>query len=463
MIDSPRRRWPGYNAVWRWHFYAGLFCIPFVLWLAVTGSIYLFRPQIEALIDRPYAHLAVTGPRATAAEQAAAAVRAVPGSVLHRYEIPETADQAVQVIVGAGQAETRVYVHPQTLAVLKTVDEDQRLMRIIFRLHGELLAGTPGSYLVELAASWTIVMILSGLFLWWPRKTSLGGAGLAGVVYPRLRSGGRRFWRDLHGVTGFWVSAFALFLLVSGLPWAKSWGDYLRTVRTVFEGQPVKQDWSAGRAEELKARARADAGTRAMLEDEHAEHHGMAMEHPMGSYAPLDRLISTVTPLNLAAPVLIAPPTGMGEPWTAKSDAANRPQRTDLTLDGATGAVLSRKDFAQRRLIDRLVGYGVAVHEGQLFGWLNQLMNLATALGLILLSVSSVVLWWRRRPGGVLGAPPALAHRPAALGFFVLLVGLGLFLPLLGITLIAVLMTERLVLRRLPGTRRWLGLREASA
>lgn len=454
MSTTPRR-WPGYNAIWRWHFYAGLFCIPFVLWLAVTGSIYLFRPQIETLIDRPYAHLDITGPRATAAQQAAAAVRAVPGSVLHRYQLPDTPDQAVQVIVGAGAQETRVYVHPQSLAVLKTVDEDQRLMRIVFRLHGELLAGTAGSYLVELAASWAIVMILSGLFLWWPR-----GGGLGGVLYPRLRSGGRRFWRDLHGVTGFWVSALALFMLLSGLPWAKSWGGYLKTIRTVAEGQMVKQDWTTGSAGELKAPATADAGTRAMM-GEHAEHGGMAMAHPMGSYAPLDRLIATVTPLNLAAPVLIAPPTGMGEPWTAKSDAANRPMRTDLTLDGASGAVLSRSDFAQRRLIDRMVGYGVAVHEGQLFGWLNQLMNLATALGLILLSVSSVVMWWRRRPGDVLGAPPALAPRAVAIGFVVLLVGLGLFLPLLGVTLVAVLLAERLVLRHLPGARHWLGLRPA--
>jgi hypothetical protein len=25
-----------HRTVWRWHFYAGLFCIPFVLWLATT-------------------------------------------------------------------------------------------------------------------------------------------------------------------------------------------------------------------------------------------------------------------------------------------------------------------------------------------------------------------------------------------------------------------------------------------
>ncbi len=451
------RRWPGYGTVWRWHFYAGLFCIPFVLWLALTGSIYLFRPQVEALIDRPYAHVAVAGPRTSAAAQVAAAVRAVPGSVLHRYQVPVTQDQAVQVIVGRDRTETRVYVHPQTLAVLKTVDEDSRLMRVVFRLHGELLAGDAGSYLVELAASWTIVMLLTGLFLWWPRTS-----GLAGVVYPRLRAGGRRFWRDLHGVTGFWVSAMALFLLVSGLPWAKSWGGYLKTIRTAVEGSPVKQDWSTGHSGELRARAGRDAGTRAMMGD-HAEHGGMTMRHPATSYEPIDRIAATIRPLSLAGPVLIAPPAGMGAPWTAKSDAADRPRRTDLTLDAGSGRILSRKDFAQRRLIDRLVGWGVAIHEGQAFGWANQLLNLVTASGLMLLCISSVVLWWRRKPGGELGAPGPVRGRALAFGFMPIVIVMAVLLPLFGASLLVVLIVESTVLRRLPGASRWLGLSPRTA
>lgn len=442
------KRWPTYDTVWRWHFYAGLFCIPFVLWLSLTGSIYAFRPQIERFIDRPYAHLTVTRP-APAAAQAEAAVRAVPGSELHRYELPATLEQATQIIVGQHGTETRVYVHPQTLQILKTVPEQDRLMRIIFRLHGELLIGNTGSYIVELAASWTIVMIVSGLFLWWPR-----GGGLGGVVYPRIRSGGRRFWRDIHGVTGFWVSGFALFLLLSGLPWAVSWGSYFKAARTMVEGSPVKQDWAIGTASGGGSPA---AATKAML-GEHAEHGGMTMDHPAISYAALDSMVATVRPLALAPPVLIAPPTAAGQPWTAKSDAADRPLRTDLTLDPRTGAILTRKDFAQRRLIDRIVGYGVAVHEGQLFGLANQLLNVATAAGLVLLSVSSVILWWRRRPEGTLGAPTARPRKGLAIGFFAVLLALGILLPLFGITLLAVVAAERLVLRHIPRTRRWLGL-----
>ena len=43
-----------YRAVWRWHFYAGLFCVPFIVVLAITGSMYLFKPQVEAWTERGY-------------------------------------------------------------------------------------------------------------------------------------------------------------------------------------------------------------------------------------------------------------------------------------------------------------------------------------------------------------------------------------------------------------------------
>ena len=39
-----------YNLAWRWHFYAGLFVAPFMVMLALTGIIYLFKPQLDPLM-----------------------------------------------------------------------------------------------------------------------------------------------------------------------------------------------------------------------------------------------------------------------------------------------------------------------------------------------------------------------------------------------------------------------------
>ncbi|WP_262503951.1 PepSY domain-containing protein [Sphingosinithalassobacter sp. CS137] len=55
-----------YNAVWRWHFYAGLLTMPFVLWLTVTGTIYLWKPQIEAMLEHRFETIEAVGPRESA-------------------------------------------------------------------------------------------------------------------------------------------------------------------------------------------------------------------------------------------------------------------------------------------------------------------------------------------------------------------------------------------------------------
>ncbi len=436
-----------YPTVWRWHFYAGLFCIPFVVVLAVSGAVYLFKPQVEAWLDRPYDRLSIAGPAAGAEAQVKAALAAVPGTTLAAYEVPRSPNAAVRVVVQRSRDKTRVYVHPETLQVLHLIHEDDRFMRLIFKLHGELLIGNFGSAIVELAASWTIVMIVTGLYLWWPRQ----GRGLAGTLYPRLAGGGRLFWRDLHAVTGVWISCFTLFLLVSGLPWAKVWGEYFKEARRLTGAAVVRQDWPVGAA---------DAAIPAVATGGHGEH-GTAPGHvPLDrspDYAAIDRLVGTVAPLDLAAPVLISPPAGRAVQWTAKSETQNRPRRVTLTLDGATGAVLKREGFTDRHLLDRIVAVGVAAHEGQLFGWPNQLLGLLTACGLLLLVVSGVTMWWRRRLRGSLGAPP---RSPASVSWGVgaLMLLFGVSFPLFAASLILVLFVERALLRRIPGVSEWLGL-----
>lgn len=451
------RRWPAHQIVWRWHFYAGLFCIPFILLLSVTGGIYLFKPQVEAALDAPYEHLVLTGPAAPVHQQIEVALKAVPGAVLQAYELPLTPQSAVRVLVKKESVISRVYVHPQTLRILDIAVENQKMMRVMHELHGNLLLGPRGSYLVELAASWAIVMVITGLYLWWPKS----GQGLAGVVYPRIQKSSRVFWRDLHGVTGFWISFFTLFLLVSGLPWTKSWGGLLKEVRQIqIESgktsavKPPPQDWTIG----------------GVAVGEHAVHEGHntgvhTVEHARDFHL-LDKLVATVTPLQLAPPVLIAPPSEKSANWTARSDAQNRPLRVNISFDAA-GNIVSRENFTDRPWLDRVIGLGVAIHEGQLFGWLNQALGLLTASGLMLLCGSAVILWWKRLKNTsllrTLGAPPgSRALMPYAWTMIFIILALGFMLPFFGLSLLLVLMIERWLIPCFPALASYLGLRRVA-
>lgn len=457
-----RRTWPDYRAVWRWHFYAGLFCIPFVVVLSVSGAVYLFKAEIEAWEERRYDSLDEGAFAAAPSSHVRAALGAFPGSRFESYEPPSAPGRAARVLVrhegdaavGDGPARPgsgtlRAYVDPASGEVLGAVWDRDRLMKVMFRVHGELLMGDRGSNLVELAACWTVVMVLTGLALWWPRHAR----GLGGVAWPRVHGGRRLLVRDLHAVTAAWLSVFTLLFLASGLPWAKFWGDWLKTTRRWTGTAVASQDWSNEKGRDAGA-ARGGGG------EDHGDHSGGRRGRPMEpsaeDLAALDRVVATVAPLGLDGPVVVAP--GKEGRWTAKSMTANRPRRVDLVVDGTSGAIESRKDFASKHPIDKAVAVGIALHEGRLFGWPNQALGLLTAAGLLLVSGSAVWLWLRRRPAGTLGAPPPGMPARRSVPLVVAVALLGLVLPLFGLSLAVVAVLERFVLREIPTVADWLGL-----
>ncbi len=465
LRSAPVRNAAAYRRIWRWHFYAGLFCLPFITILSLSGAVYLFKPQIDAYLDKSYDQLHLSGEPKRLDEQAAAALDAYPGARLIALELRNSpADAArIRLMTKDGDA-IRVLVRPDTLEIMAAEKEKYRFTSLMHDLHGELLLGDAGAIVVEMAAAWAIVMILTGLYLWWPA----GRVGFAGVFYPRPGASGRTFLKDLHGVTGFWLSLFALFFLISALPWTKVWGSSFRHLRSLGAASEIRQEWTTGPASALARRQEMFDAAKAQKNDsehEHAAHNAPQPEndakpvkerHPVG----FDKIAARVFPLSLAEPVLISPPTTNKPNWVARSDTQNRPLRTTFEYDPKSFQLIKQSGFEDRPLVDRVIGIGIAAHEGQLFGWPNQLLGLATALGYLVLVVTSTLMWWRRRPENALGAPVEVLPRrrlaPALIG---LIVFLGVLLPTLGISLLATLAIEALIQRRYPAISRWLGLK----
>jgi uncharacterized iron-regulated membrane protein len=433
-----------YRMVWRWHFYAGLFCLPFIILLSISGSIYLFRPQIEAWADQSLNHLNLSGPVQTLDAQITAALAVVPDARLKGVEVRQDANDATRIFVITPNAEEiRVVMRPDDLSILSLAPVKDQFSIMIRSLHGDLWAGTPGALLVELAASWALVMIGTGLYLWWPSRLN----SLAGVLYPRLSAGGRSFLKDIHGVTGFWLSFMALFMLISGLPWTKVWGDGFRELRRMTR-VATPPDWTNGPASEHAAHRRDFA--QAVSQD----------ETPLiPSRLSFDAALVRARDLQLASPVLLSPPSPQRPNWLVKAEPQNRPLGRSVELDSASGAIVKDTPFSTKPFMDQVVAYGVAAHEGQLFGWPNVALGLLAALGFMTLSTTAIIMWLRRRPGGTLGAPRIIGQvriHPLIIVFSIVI--LGTFLPLFGASLISVLVIERFVLPFWPKAQNWLGL-----
>jgi uncharacterized iron-regulated membrane protein len=428
---------PAYRTLWRWHFYAGLFVLPFVLILSVTGSIYLFKPQIDRWEESAYRGLGTEG-AVSPDVQLAAATAAHPGARFNHYRLPEHPGDSAAVLLAFGDgSEREVFVSPQG-KVLGALDPEARISATVGRIHGSLLLGKWGDWLVELAASWTIVMIVTGLYMWWPRPFRAGG-----TFWPRLSLRGRPLLKDLHRVTGFWIAGLVLVMLVSGLPWASSWGTAFKWARAELGLVNGPQNWKIG------APAAGHGG--------HGGHGGHSEHPPVAVPAgglPLSAFVARAQAERMAFPVVVLPPKApqrfgppTGADWTAKSEPQNRPLGRQVSYDADTGAETGRRGFADQHAIDRVVNTGIAWHEGQLFGWANQLLGVATALALVAISLMGVLMWLRRRPQGGLGAPPAARGVKLRWAVAALVVA-GLLMPLFGASLLLLAILDRIVARR---------------
>jgi uncharacterized iron-regulated membrane protein len=427
------------HRIWRWHFFAGLMVIPFVVILAVTGSIYLFKPQVEAAIESRINATAearsVDGAAVPADDLVAVALAAHPGWALKTYVLPKAPDDrtAEVELVGDGGART-LWLDTQSGAVLHDIPSGRRIMNFVSRIHGTLLGGDRGSLVVEIMASWTIILVVTGLYLWWPRGEAWWRAFVPDFAAP---SGKRGAWKKVHGAVGAWIGLLVLVMLLSGLPWTQVWGAGFTRAKDMAGLKSPGQEWfvtlQSGDKHAGHNMGGNDLWSTGSADAENAR---IAAAGTVMSGITLQDVVDKVVPEELTPPVQVQPPRGKNGVWTVRAMPQYRPAQETVHFDKWSGAEIMRIRFADHNVADRVAAIGGAFHEGALFGWMNQVLGVIAALGVVALSVTGGVMWWRRRPKGRIGVPPMPSDRTLAAGVIGLVIALGLFLPMAGLTLL---------------------------
>ncbi|SEJ53375.1 PepSY domain-containing protein [Pseudomonas sp. NFR16] len=442
-----------YNLAWRWHFYAGLFVAPFMILLALTGIIYLFKPQLDPLM---YGELLTVKPghhMLTADDQQKRVLEAYPDAPISKYLPPVNAQSSAQFVIKREGRDVNLFIDPYTGKILGTQDAKDNLQAIARELHGELMIGTAGDRLVELAAGWGIVLVVSGLYLWWPR-----GRSSAGVLWPRVSARGRVLWRDLHAVTGFWGSVALLFMLLSGMTWTGMWGkmyaDVWNTFPAAMWNEVPKSDKQAGDLNNASVQtvpwAMENTPMPVSAGGDHAEH----MHQHGTSSAPAAPTITLQRIVDIARERAIEPGYSITAPKTADgvftvSVFADDP-RNDATLhvDQYSGKVLADVRYTDYSAVSKATELGVMLHEGKMFGWVNQAIILFICLMVLLSSVSGIVIWWKRRPQNGFGVPPLRHDLPRWKIATIVMVILGVAFPLVGISMMAIWLLDRIAISR---------------
>ena len=146
-----------YRTIWRWHFYAGLICLPFFILLATTGAIYLFRDQLEPVFEHNRLIVEQTAARPLAAETLIGRALTVQPGAPVRFAPPSAPDRSAEVGV-RDEAGTvlSVFLEPSTGRVLDTVADDQRPMTLISHIHSLDILGAGPNLIIEIVAGLTL-------------------------------------------------------------------------------------------------------------------------------------------------------------------------------------------------------------------------------------------------------------------------------------------------------------------
>ncbi len=456
-LRAPARPRPGlFRAVWRWHFYASFLVIPVLLLLAVTGLIYLFRFQLEPLINRDLMHVAQ--PPDTLAQpystQLVVAERAVPDGTALSMTEPSTPDRSTVFSFEMADGSSRdVYVDPYTLESLGSLDPETTLSGYAVRLHGELMAGTLGDAVIELAACWAIVMALSGYYLfargWRARRRNLA-RGRPGAAL-----------RHRHGLVGAFVGVGLLLLLVSGLPWTGFWGAQVQELAT-SRGTSL---WSTDHGAISDPTSALDESLPHSHQDElpwAQEEQEVPTSDPSsagdGSVANLDTALLVADGQGLRHPMTVAIPTEADGVFSVIGYAFDAPtdERT-VHVDRYGAEVVSTYGFDDYPALAKVVSLGIGLHEGRALGGVSMTLSALMCVAVVFSCISGPLMWWRRRPERAtsVGAPRGRLPLRTTPALAVGLVVLGILLPFFGASLVLVLLLDHLVVRRLPRVAGW--------
>ncbi len=357
------------------HLLAGIIAGSVVMVMSVTGVVLAFERQMIEWADRDLrlnpsqAGAPRLSIKALIAGVRAAEPEAIPSGITLR------SDPAAPAAISLGRDHT-VFVNPYTGAIL---GEGSKRTRAFFHwvtdvhrwlgAHGESRAlGRAVTGACNLAF---LFLVVSGFYLWWPRKWTKN-AGQA-LVVPSLKLRGKARDFNWHNSIGFWCAPVLFVLVLTGVILSYPWAANLLYQLTGSEPPPAR---TAGGRPPSPARASNFIPT-------NIDHLWVIAEQRVPDWKTINARFET----SPSAPVTFS---------IARSHPGRPDLRSQLALNPETGEVVRWEPFASFNLGRQLRSWSRFAHTGEAGGVVGQTIAAIASAGGAVLVWTGFALAWRR-------------------------------------------------------------------
>jgi uncharacterized iron-regulated membrane protein len=345
------------------HLYAGLVSAPFLFLLGITGSFLVFEYPLDHLFHPGLAYVRPAEkplPLATLIHNIKTSyptAHVVSFALSPSSPAPDLA-YTVQIQLPQLPYASTAFVNQYTGHVLGKIDGES-FASAVQEFHTSFLLGEHGAFVAMVMACFLIILSVSGIVLWWPRK----------LLRINWSASGRRINFDLHNTIGFYSSVFMLLFGITGVVvhWQSKWLPLTNQILHLPDNEPpFKTLWPLGREEMVS------------LDDVAAQ---------ARSIFPGARL----TQINMPGP------SGVYRVWFKYPEDGTPLGRTFVLIHPYTGAVLYTRNARTIHVPTRFFReWNRELHTGDILGWPTRILACIMSLMLPALAITGPIFWWKR-------------------------------------------------------------------
>ncbi|MDY8135946.1 PepSY-associated TM helix domain-containing protein [Aquimarina sp. 2201CG5-10] len=192
--------------------------------VSITGCLWVFKDEIESFYDDHKYVVPQEQSFLPPSKIKTFAEQVIPNRSIHGV-IYGKPNEAIEVVFYEAEPEIfyqSVFLNPYTGGFITRIDNNAGFFGFVLKGHLRLwLPDAIGSRIVSYSILLFLILLISGLILWWPRNNKNWKQRLKFDWNSKTRWKRKNF--DLHTVVGFYISAFALILTFTGCVMAFNW------------------------------------------------------------------------------------------------------------------------------------------------------------------------------------------------------------------------------------------------
>jgi len=229
-LHRPKKLWFR-KVLFQIHLWSAISVGLYIFFISVTGSVLVYRNELFVIATPEPIYSTAAGPILNDSQLTVAASRSYPGYLITRISRPYNPEQAVEIwLEQDNKTKKRRFDARTGEDVASAGTAGITLVSNLMEIHSDLLAGDQGRKINGIAAFAVLLVILTGLIIWWP-----GISRWRSSLVLHKNVGWKRFNWELHSMMGFWSFGFILIFTVSGiyLCFPQSFHDFADTIQPV--------------------------------------------------------------------------------------------------------------------------------------------------------------------------------------------------------------------------------------